>query len=201
MPEISIFNITLGWGEKPELTQYLIADYYKALTIDNLVESCFYDGSVRNYADFFSFCLDRTNLFLIIYERDTQKPLAHVTLNCFEGYTCRVHFGITKSGHGREISLELGHKALEYIFGMTRSKDGTPVTRMLVGLTPTVNRLACRWVLDMGYTHVATLDQSCFMAKTNTFSDGLLTTLTRKQFEEAPNGWKTGSRLKTARRI
>ena len=196
MPDIAIFNVTLGWREQPILTQHQIAQYYSVLSQDNLVEPCFYDGSVRNYADFFSFCLDRINLFLIIYERNTQKPLAHVTLNCFEGYTCRLHFGMTRAAHGRHQSLDIGYQVLSEVFKMTRTTDGTPLTRMLVGVTPTINRLACRFIQDLGFKPMLTLDKSCFMAKDNTYSDGLLTVMTKEQFEEDPNGWKERSRIK-----
>lgn len=201
MTDIEIVNISKSWRERPELTQYQIAQYYRTLLTDGLIESCFYDGSVQNYVDFFSFCLDRLNLFLIVYERNTQKPLAHVTLNCFEGYACRIHFGMTREAHGRHKSLDIAAQSVGEIFRMTRYNDQTPLTRTLVGVTPTRNRLACQFIQELGFTPVATISQCCRYAKGNTFSDGLMTILTKEQFEEAPNGWKNRPSVKTSKRV
>jgi hypothetical protein len=158
----------------PSLAIAMMSKYYQQLEDDNTLHHAFYDGGVKNFYDFRNFCLDRHNLHYVIYSELYDAPVCHFYLNGFQGLTCMIHFSFSSAIHGHGESVGFAKDALDLVFKLKRKDSPLPITRTLVGLTPTTNKLAVRFLKAVGFQPLGTLDGSCYIARQQRYVPGLL---------------------------
>jgi hypothetical protein len=177
--DIKLVHLRFFAGTNPEGAHSLITWYFNQLQLDNLVKYAYYDGSVKDISTFYKICIDKSVTFFVLYDCDTNEPVAHVMLNGFEGLTCRGHFCILKKHHGIHAEY-IGNAGRELIFDLKR-EDGTPFVTTIVGLTPVKNKIACRFAQKIGFVKKFILPQACYLAYDTpkpSYSDGMISVAT-----------------------
>lgn len=82
---------------------------------------------------------------------------------------------------GFDYALEQVHGAFEWIFNNTTATS-------IIGVTPVLNRAACRLAEQCGFEKITVLPQSCYMARRKGYVDGLLVICTHKSLLKAIHG-------------
>ena len=159
-------------GQSDSTCRALARMYFAQLLADDLAKHAFYDGYVTDPEQFVSLSLDPYILLFIVVDMDLRIPAAHFHLTSFTGRSAMVHFSLSKSIHGTR-GRKLTIHTLGEIFKMTR-KDGSPLVTSLTGLTPLSNKLACRFIKQVGFEPKFTLKDSCAFADGH-HEDGLVT--------------------------
>ena len=129
----------------PTLRDSDLYGLYARMAEEGKVESVFYDGGVRGPEDFLDLFKNREN-WLYVYMAAGEKPLGFFWVNCFEGESCRVHFCMFREA-GRHV-LKMGRMCLEFL-----GKH----FRLVRGVTPTHNTLACKFIQKCGMVPVGTV--------------------------------------------
>ena len=125
-----------------------------------LDKAVFYSGGI-NRKNFIDFMKSSQNVVHTIWD-DNEFPVAPnilmlAWLNRFGSNHGMAHFCCFPKGWGK-TSKELAHKTLDYWFGDFFVKDdGTPLLDVLIGFTPSDNRLAVRWIKQIGMTIVGNI--------------------------------------------
>lgn len=177
--DIKLVNIRLLDKANPPQAYVLSKYYFDQFQLDDLVRYAYYDGSVKTFDDFYAICLDKSVILFVLYDCDANEPVAHVTLNGFEGLTCRGHFCILKKHHGIHSDY-IGNIGRELIFA-TKRANGGPLVTTIVGLTPTKNKIACRFAQRIGFVKKFILPQACYLAYDTpepSYSDGMISVAT-----------------------
>ena len=177
--DIKLVHIRLLAQNSPAQSYNLMLYYFNQLQLDGLVKYSYYDGSVKTFNDLYAISLDKTVIFFVLYDCDTNEPVAHVMLNGFEGLTCRGHFCILKKHHGIHAEY-IGNIGRELIFATKRS-NGDPLVTTIVGLTPVKNKIACRFAQRIGFVKKFILPQACYLAYDTpepSYSDGMISVAT-----------------------
>lgn len=125
-----------------------IAQIYRRIVREDTVNKVFYDGSVRNSADFIDFFRDKTiELFLVEYDG---KETGFFWLNTFAQKSAFVTYCFYKAFWG-EKALEISKSCIKFIFSRKNS-HGEHLYDVLLGLTPANNKLAIKFLLKNGMT-------------------------------------------------
>jgi len=176
---IKLIDIKHMYASDSKVAEGLMRDYTHEIMLDGLLHHAFYDGFVHNFDTLMSFSLDKSNIFMLVWDNDIKKVVAHIFLNGFEALVCRAHFSVLRIAHGREYSVRLGKEVIWKIFELKRDNSNIPLTRTLVGLTPVQNKNACRFAKLIGFKEVAILPKSCYISLTGSFESGMLSVLTK----------------------
>jgi len=100
-------------------------------------------------------------------------------LNRFEGKTCRVHFTSFSEAWSMD-TVAIGRDAIRQIMYMPNDA-GEYVFDVLLGLTPSRNIRALRWLEKVGLELVGVIPASMWDAKAGESVDGTLMYLTRQE--------------------
>ena len=178
MIPIKIVNVRDLIRAKVGAAEMVLAYYWGQLNEDGLIDSLFYDAKIRAFKDFRDFCLDRNKHFFVVFINDEVLPIGHFHLTNFAGLTAYVHFSILRRGHGHVSSVEIAKATLVEFFKMRRYSSPLPLAQTLIGVTPTRNKLACRFIKQVGFKPVATIPGACYMHDLDEYTPGLVTVLT-----------------------
>lgn len=175
--DIEIIPINYFHDRDPRLSEGVLLTYWEQLNKDNLVDMLFFDAKVVSFWDFLNFALDKNKVFYVTFRHNESTPVAHFHLTHFEGQVARVHFSILKRGHGKGESVRIAKGALAKLFKEKRLDNGEPLVSTLIGVTPTHNRLACRFIQKVGFRPLATVKHACYVNALDTHVPGLITIL------------------------
>lgn len=139
-----------------------IAYYYQLLESENRVKSSFFDGSVQNISQFYDFCLDKRNIFILIWDEDKHNFVAHCFLNDFSGLVCKIHFGLLKSALGG-YGIQLAKLVTKRLFAFRRADSDLPLMTSLIGVTPETNKLAVRFLQRAGFKVIDYIPHLCYL--------------------------------------
>jgi hypothetical protein len=145
---------------------FLITRYYDSLEEDGVLSKCFHDIAVESVQDFTDVVFNPQNLFYLIVDMEDGSftPVGHAMLTNFYGKAAMVHFSIIKARWGQE-ARRIAEESLNQV---------SRIIPNLIGIIPTSNRIALAFARRMGFKELATLKGVCYMAKTDTYEDGVM---------------------------
>jgi hypothetical protein len=151
---------------------------YHRLSDEGSLIKLFYDGSVRTEVEFINHIKNPLNeVYFIVLDC---QLVGLVWLNNHEQRRAQIHFCLFKIVWGRK-SVLVAKLALKNL--LTTKVDGEYSLDMLVGFTPTHNKLACRLVKLCGMKTLGELPGCVIDYYDGTVSNGLITYLTREELE------------------
>ena len=182
---MSMYRI-LYLGRKLELTEPALEMLWAKIQADGLAETLFYDGSVRSEYDFICSMMNRNTCpYLVTCDG---KFALFSWLNGAEGRAMRIHFTMFKeSWGGKRNAVDVARHFVSYVLTL-KDADGY-LLDALYGLTPTSNRLACRFVQRAGMDKIGILPNavSLFFNENRT-DNALVTCATRESLGIGPDG-------------
>lgn len=116
-------------------------------------------------------------MLYVVYVGDLQAGL--IWLTHFEGRSCRVHFTSFSESWGMD-TVSIGRDAIRQVIYMVGT-DGGYVFDVLLGLTPTDNVRALRWLDKVGLKRVGDIPNALWDAKQHESVTGTLMFLTRQE--------------------
>lgn len=143
---------------------------------EGILESLFYDGSVKTGDEFIKEVLRPGSLPFVVM--GDGELAACSWLNQIAGRTARVHYAIFRKFHGRRIHQSIGKHLYGYI--LTRKDAGGHMFDCLYGITPAINPLAWKAALACGWKKTGILPQSCFIEAEGKSVAGIITCATRE---------------------
>ena len=133
---------TLNFSEK------YMAQIYRRIVREETVHKIFYDGSVTNTNDFIEFIKNKENeIYFVEYDGD---EVGFFWLNKFRQKSAFITYCFYKSFKG-EKALKISKLCIEFLFDRTDS-HGEYVLDVLLGLTPSNNKLALKFLHKNGMT-------------------------------------------------
>lgn len=179
---IHLVDLKILYEKNQKLAVSIAFDYFKKMEEQGLLKYYDITGTIKNYIDFINFSLDKSGICMLVWDMLRQESVAHVHLKDFEGYACRIHFNILRENHGLK-AYDLAREVHEEVFSLRRKENlQEPITSTLVGVTPTTNKAACRFVKRFGYKELAVLDRVCYSNEIKDYVPGMLTIMTENQF-------------------
>lgn len=155
-------------------------DVFNRLHDQGIVLYLFYGGEVKTDEDFLIFIKNGKNLAHIIL--DETQPALIAWLNNFGRNYAYIHYAMFKEYWGKS-TRELGYMALQYWFDF--KKDGKPLFDILLGGTPSNNRMATRFLRKMNMTILGNIPGIAWDAYKNEYSDLIVSYIKR---EDLKNG-------------
>lgn len=140
----------------------------------------FYDGSVTSHHEFRDFVrLDGNEVFFVFYEG---KLGMMAWMNDRVHRRACIHFTTLPQTWGRKRdNISAAMKLGRFVVATIVREMGIDV---LVGITPTRNKLACKYVQRVGAVPVGEAPNMCWFADTKTSEPALITTITRDSTED-----------------
>jgi hypothetical protein len=146
------YEPTIGWNS-------IAQSYYEGLEKERLIQRSF-DGGINSFGEFLELIQDPAGQSFFVWPTPSSfSPLGHAYLTGFEGYVARVHFSIRREYHGKP-AVHMAKSVLRTLFASKR-EDGTPYIKALIGVTPTRNWLACRFIQKVGFRPLEILPDMC----------------------------------------
>jgi len=167
------------------LFDYRVVDYWTAIIGAGLLEHRLFDTLDPKLKDIEEMLASSDNICYNIYDYEKERICADTMINNISGLTAQVHFSVHPEYFGKETIEIARFGAYEY-FRKTNNRTGENLST-LFGITPVYNRKAIRFIKAVGYKEICVFDKICYIAKTNSHCDGLLTRLQKKEFTY---GWK-----------
>lgn len=125
-----------------------LAQIFRRIVREESVAKIFYDGSVRNSADFIRFVRNRENeIFFVSYEG---REAGFFWLNRFRRKAAFITYCLYKNFWGADAFL-ISRECIEFIFAR-KDGHGEYLIDVLLGLTPANNKLAVKFLLKNGMT-------------------------------------------------
>ena len=147
--------------------------YHQALEVDGLLPSLFYSEETVTPEGLCKIAIDKTNLFMLVYDNHSSLPVGHIHANSFDGLTCMGHFSFLRKIHGKQC-VAVGRESLRQFFAWRAADSELPVATSMMGLTPVTNRLACRFVERIGFKPIYEIPDACYLRKTDEYVPGML---------------------------
>lgn len=155
-----------------------IKSFYERIERDGLKEIVFMQGDIPDATAFLQEMKSGRSLLYVVYADDLQAGL--IWLNRMDGRTCRVHFTSFSEAWGLD-TVEIGRCAIQQIMYMKKSGFDEYIFDTLLGLTPTRNVRAIKWLKKVGLKTVGEIPGGIWDAKTGESIDGTLMYLTRQE--------------------
>jgi len=155
-----------------------VKGFYGRVERDGLKDIVFMHGDIPN-AETFLEEMNRaggSSLF-VVYANELQAGL--IWLNHFEGRSARVHFTSFSEAWGMD-TVQIGRNAIRQIMYMT-SNSGEYVFDVLLGLTPSRNVRALRWLEKVGLKKAGEIPFCMWDANQQMSVPGTLMYLTRQE--------------------
>lgn len=159
-----------------ELAENLLDAVWNCLERDRLLESLFYDGSVKSRTDFYNEIL-RDGCLPFVVAGDGEMA-AFSWLNCITGKAARTHFAVFRKFWGKRMRCEIGRHLYRYI--LTRKDKLGYLLDCLYGITPERNPLAWKAALSCGWKKSGEIANACYVAKEGKSVNGIVTCATRE---------------------
>ena len=134
-----------------------IRSLYAQMVEEKTADTVFYDGAVRSGEDFLNMMkFGNFKLYVIFVD---QAKSGILWLHDFGPRCAQLSFCLFKNVWGGKKSVEIGKKCVNDILYMRDASDNY-IFDMLYGCTPKSNRLALRFVRNIGWKHSG--DLPCF---------------------------------------
>ena len=147
-----------GWHEDDPrwtLPDWVVLDWWSRMVRDGTVKRVFYNGAVTNPDQFIAFLQRPTNVPLAI-RTDDQEWIGIAWLTNINRTSAVAHFCGFREGWERKQTIDAGELALDYWFAFPGVEGGKHF-KVLLGITPADNRLALRFINQLGFERVGTV--------------------------------------------
>ena len=144
----------LSLTRNEDITQPMLRMVWERILEESLVPVLFYDGSIQTWPQFLE-CMTRQGgcPFVIIRKAN---PVMFAWVNDTEGQSMRMHFTMFRDSWGeKRHAAAIARHLLEFV--LTRKDEQGFLIDTIVGVTPTSNRLACRFVQRVGLTKLGVI--------------------------------------------
>lgn len=140
-----------------------IKGFYDRMVRDGVAPIVFHDGEVRSSDDFLKMVKGLgVALYVVFYDDD---PAGLIWLTHFEAKSCRVHF-TSFSEIWDEDTVAIGKEAINQVLYMTTTVGGDDyVFDVLLGLIPSRNVRAIKWLKKVGLTIVGEIPNALWDAE------------------------------------
>lgn len=147
-----------------------LAHIYRRIVREKTLLTVFYDGSIKNTKDFINFFERENNeLFFVNYNG---KEAGFFWLNRFVQKSAFITYCLYKDYWGKK-SLEISQDCIKALFNK-RDSHGDHLLDVLLGLTPSNNKLALKFLSKINMTIVGKIPGIIWDAKTEKTVDGVL---------------------------
>jgi len=149
--------------------------FYDRMAMDGTVNIIFHAGDIRSSKDFLKRMKNPgAALYVVFYGEDI---VGLIWLTHFEGKSCRVHF-TSFSEVWNEDTVSIGKAAIRQILYMYDDNNDY-VFDVLLGLIPSRNMRAVKWLKKMGLKEVGEIPNALWDAEEGESIPGTLLHLTR----------------------
>ena len=146
-----------------------LAQVFRRIVREESVAKIFYDGSVRNSADFIRFVRNRENeVFFVTYEG---REAGFFWLNRFRRKAAFITYCLYKNFWGADALL-ISRECIEFLF-TRKDGHGEYLIDVLLGLTPANNKLAVKFLLKNGMTVLGKVPDLVYDASAEATVDGI----------------------------
>ena len=154
-----------------------LAQAFRRIVREESVTKIFYDGSVRNSADFIRFVRNRENeLFFVSHDN---REAGFFWLNRFRGKATFITYCLYKDFWGDEALL-ISRKCIEFLFAR-KDSHGEHLIDVLLGLTPATNKLAVKFLLKNGMTVLGKVPGLLYDASAEATVEGIFSYIQRNK--------------------
>jgi len=161
----------------PNFSDNSLAQVFRRIVREESVTKIFYDGSVRNSADFIRFVRNRENeIFFVAYDG---REAGFFWLNRFRRKSAFISYCLYKDFWGDEALL-ISRECIEFIFDR-KDGHGEHLIDVLLGLTPANNKLAVKFLLKNGMTVSGKVPGLLYDASTEATVDGIFSYIQRNK--------------------
>ncbi len=129
---------------------------YDGLVNDGVIKEMFYDEPDPTFEGFMSIMKSPANLPIFAFIDN--KPAGVAWLNGLAATWAVMHFGINKIAWGKE-SIKIAQYFISYWFSL--KKDGEPIFKTLVGVTPNDHKKAIKFIERLGLTIATAIPGVC----------------------------------------
>ena len=160
-----------GQGSGPHwFTDKYIAQVYRRIVSEETVYKVFYDGSVANTNDFIKFMRNKDNeIYFVEYDG---KEAGFFWLTRFIQKSAFINYCFYKNFWGIK-TLTVSQLCIDYLFNK-KDENGQFTFDVLLGLTPTSNKLAIKFLLKNGMTVLGKIPGLLYNYTEDTTTDGIL---------------------------
>ena len=161
----------------PNFSDTSLAQVFRRIVREESVTKIFYDGSVRNSADFICFVRNRENeLFFVGYDG---REAGFFWLNRLRRKAAFITYCLYKDFWGDEALL-ISRKCIEFLFAR-KDVHGEHRIDVLLGLTPANNKLAVKFLLKNGMTVSGKVPGLLYDAGAEATEDGIFSYIQRNK--------------------
>lgn len=166
-----------GKDGTPNFSDSSLTQVFRRIVREGSVAKIFYDGSVRNSADFIRFARTRENeLFFVAYDG---RDAGFFWLTRFRHKAAFITYCLYKEFWGDE-GLLISRECLEFIF-TRKDGHGEHLFEILLGLTPANNKLAVKFLLKNGMSVLGKVPGLLYDASAEAPVDGIFSYIQRNK--------------------
>jgi len=140
-------------GDEWSLNMAVVAHIFRKMDDARLTGKVFYDELLKNDTQFLYMIQRSDHVVNMVFEGEA--CVAVTWLNRFGPNYAYANFVMFPEVWGPSTK-EIGKKVMDYWFGL-QNDNGQPIFDVLIGETPAVNRLAVRYIKQMGWTILGTI--------------------------------------------
>ncbi len=159
-----------------------LATFFYWMEQEGSLPKVFYDGTVTTREEFLSFCHNPKNTFWFLLNEDSGNYIAFCWVNSIEGRSARIHFCTFRRNVTPRLNIDAGHTTIKTILWI--KKNDKFLLDCLIGVVPTTNRTACRFIKSIGAIKVGVVPQMLWNAWSGDNMDALITYFTRESHKE-----------------
>jgi len=162
------------------LSDAYLGQVFRRIVLEGTMQRIFYDGSVKNTTDFIDFIKREDCSVFFVKFRD--EDVGFFWLTSFIQKSAFITYCFYKEFWGKD-SLNISQACLGYIF-QDKNDCGEHVIDVLLGLTPSNNKLAINFLKKNGMTILGYIPVLIKDYRYNKTHDGVLSYITREKFEK-----------------
>ncbi len=153
----------------PHFSDIHLAQVFRRIVREETVSRVFYDGSIVNTSDFIRFFKNHDRE--IFFVEHNGREVGFFWLEKFRHKTSFINYCFYREYWG-ENALHISRVSIDFLF---ERKDchGEFLIDMLLGLTPSTNKLAIKFLLKNGMTVLGKMPKMLFDVKKGTNVDGV----------------------------
>lgn len=127
-----------------------LSSVFDKMAYDGSHKKVFWDGRVKTSQEFINYLKDPKNLPVFVFENDELKLFAWI--NSIGRNYAFVHYCTFNRGEDKTNIID---EAIGYWFGF--EDEGKPLFDVLIGMTPTNNKHAIKFLEKCGFTQVGSI--------------------------------------------
>ena len=149
---------------------------YMKLRSHGLLGRVFFDGTMQTVEEFIAFMKSGSNMVFVILRKEDGEPVGFWWLNNISWTHAWVHFTAFREIWGTPYPVVLGKEAMSICL----NDLGFSV---IMGMTPTNNKLALKYIKEVGLKPVAEIPGLLWDGKKQRSMAGLISKITKKDLE------------------